>query len=102
MDRATFCNTGSEAVMAALRIARTATGRNKVALFAGSYHGTFDEVLVRGVNSKGNLRTNPIAPGIPPQNLGNIIVLDYGTPQSLEILKAHMHELAAVLVEPVQ
>ena len=53
-DRAGLCNTGSEAVMAALRIARTVTGRNTVVLFTGSYHGTFDEVLVRaGRSGKG-------------------------------------------------
>ena len=44
-ERMTFCNTGSEAVMAALRIARTVTGRNKVVFFSGDYHGSVDEVL---------------------------------------------------------
>jgi amino acid adenylation domain-containing protein len=102
MDRATFCNTGSEAVMAALRVARTVTGRTKVALFAGSYHGSFDEVLVRAGMGAGASRAVPIAPGIPPQNLENILVLEYGTPESLETLRAHAGELAAVLVEPVQ
>ncbi|HVG90245.1 MAG TPA: aminotransferase class III-fold pyridoxal phosphate-dependent enzyme, partial [Alphaproteobacteria bacterium] len=47
MDRVTFCNSGTEAIMMALRLARTATGRRKVALFAGSYHGTFDGVLAQ-------------------------------------------------------
>ena len=47
LDRATFCNTGSEAVMAALRAARTVTGRTKIVYFTGDYHGTFDEVLAR-------------------------------------------------------
>ncbi|MDQ3256677.1 MAG: aminotransferase class III-fold pyridoxal phosphate-dependent enzyme, partial [Acidobacteriota bacterium] len=102
MERVTFCNTGSEAVMAALRLARTVTGRHKVALFAGAYHGNTDEVLVRAGTGGGKPRTNPGAPGIPPQNVGNVLVLDYGTDESLEILKAQMHELAAVLVEPVQ
>lgn len=102
MERVTFCNTGSEAVMAALRLARTVTGRHKVALFAGAYHGNTDEVLVRAGSGGGKLHTNPGAPGIPQQNVGNVLVLDYGTDESLEILKAQMHELAAVLVEPVQ
>ena len=52
-ERMTFCNTGSEAVMAAMRVARTVTGRNKVVLFAGAYHGMFDEVLVKGVKKAG-------------------------------------------------
>ena len=52
-ERAAFCNTGSEAVTAAFRLARTVTGRNKVVLFSGAYHGMFDEVLVKGVKSAG-------------------------------------------------
>jgi acyl carrier protein len=48
-ERMTFCNTGSEAVIAALRVARTVTGRSKVVLFSGAYHGMFDEVLVKGL-----------------------------------------------------
>jgi amino acid adenylation domain-containing protein len=103
MERATFCNTGSEAVMAALRMARTVTGRKKIVMFAGAYHGTFDEVLVKGVRSKsGALRSVPVAPGIPQEKVDNVYVLDYGTPESLEFIRAHAEELAAVLVEPVQ
>ena len=102
MDRATFCNTGSEAVMAAMRLARTVTGRKKIALFTGSYHGTFDEVLVRAAKVKGQPRPLPIAPGIPEEKVENLLVLDYGTDESLRILEAEMPNLAAVLVEPVQ
>jgi hypothetical protein len=56
MERVAFCNTGSEAVMAAVRVARTVSGRQKIALFAGAYHGQFDEVLVRAVNGAGGDR----------------------------------------------
>ena len=59
--------------MAALRIARTVTGATKVALFAGSFTARSMRLLVRGHNVGRDLRTNPIAPGIPPQNLGNIM-----------------------------
>jgi glutamate-1-semialdehyde aminotransferase len=98
-DRAGFCNTGSEAVMAAIRIARTVTGRSLMVVFAGSYHGTFDEVIVRaGRNNKGI----PAAPGIMSEAFGNVLVLEYGTPETLEIIRQHADELAAVLVEPVQ
>ena len=103
MERATFCNTGSEAVMAALRIARTVTGRKKVVSFKGSYHGGFDEVLAKGGTTKAGVpRSTPIAPGIPQEKVDNLIVLDYGTPESLAFIRAHANELAAVLVEPVQ
>ena len=101
-DRMSFCNTGSEAVIAALRVARTVTGRNKVVLFAGSYHGMFDEVLVKGVKTADTPRSLPIAPGIPRESVGNVVVLDYGASESLEWIRTHAGELAAVLVEPVQ
>lgn len=98
-ERAAFCNTGSEAVMGCTRIARTVTGRSLIAIFTGAYHGIFDEVLVRGTKK---LRTVPAAPGIMPEGVQNVLVLDYGTPESLEILKSRAHELAAIMVEPVQ
>jgi len=101
-ERMTFCNTGSEAVMAALRVARTATGRNKVVLFAGAYHGMFDEVLVKDVKKAGVHHAGPVAPGIPRENLSNMIVLEYGAPESLEWIRQNASDLAAVLVEPVQ
>jgi amino acid adenylation domain-containing protein len=99
MDRVTFCNTGSEAVMGAMRLARTVTGRNLVVLFAGDYHGSFDEVLVKSV---GNQRSMPVAPGIPRESVANILVLDYGTPEALAIIRERAEDIAAVLVEPVQ
>jgi amino acid adenylation domain-containing protein len=102
MERATFCNTGSEAVMAAMRLARTVTGRTRIAYFTGDYHGMFEEVLVRGSWIDGVYKAQPIAPGIPHSLVENMLVLDYADPASLEILKAHAHELAAVMVEPVQ
>ena len=102
MERVTFCNTGSEAVTAALRVARTITARNKVVLFTGAYHGMFDEVVVKGVNGPNGPRSLPVAPGIPREKVENVIVLDYGTPEALRYIEDHASELAAVLVEPVQ
>ena len=98
-DRVGLCNTGSEAVMGAMRIARTITGRNLIVLFSGSYHGIFDEVIVRGTK---RLRPVPAAPGILPNTTEHVIVLDYGTPESLEIIRSRADEIAAVLIEPVQ
>ena len=102
MERAAFCNTGSEAVVAAVRTARTVTGRDKIAMFTGDYHGIFDEVLARPQTVDGVLRSRPVAPGVPQAAVDNVLVVDYGDPASLDILRAHAHELAAVLVEPVQ
>ncbi len=98
-ERAALCNTGSEAVMAAVRIARTVTGRDTVVLFSGSYHGTFDEVVVRAGR---NQRGIPGAPGIMRGMFSDVRVLDYGTDASLDYIREHADELAAVLVEPVQ
>ena len=102
VERVTFCNSGTEAVMTALRLARAATGRAKIALFAGSYHGSFDGVLARAQAAEGHLHAVPVAPGIPQQMVEDVLVLEYGSPQALEMIQAHANELAAVLVEPVQ
>ncbi len=101
MERVAFCNTGSEAVMAAMRIARTVTGRTRIATTSG-FHGINDEVLVRSAIVNGERRSVPVAPGIPEHIVKDVLVVDYGSPESLEIIKASAHELAAVLVEPVQ
>ncbi|HZX68207.1 MAG TPA: aminotransferase class III-fold pyridoxal phosphate-dependent enzyme, partial [Candidatus Elarobacter sp.] len=98
-ERATFCNTGSEAVMAALRIARAVTGRTKIVAFEGAYHGQFDEVLVKRA---GTGRTMPVAAGIPGESVANMIVLPFGTDQTREWIREHAGELAAVITEPVQ
>ncbi|MDQ3289423.1 MAG: amino acid adenylation domain-containing protein [Pseudomonadota bacterium] len=97
--RAGLCNTGSEAVLGTIRIARTVTGRNTLVIFTGSYHGIFDEVVVRGTRK---LRSVPAAPGILGNVAEHVLVLDYGTPESLQIIRERAGEIAAVLVEPVQ
>ena len=119
MERVTLSNTGTEAVMTAIRIARAATGRNKIAIFSGSYHGHSDATLVRRdleVSSKsgdavisldireidGSLQTVAKADGIPTGVIKDTLVLDYGNYDSLAVIKNHHTELAAVLVEPVQ
>ena len=102
MERVSFLNTGSEANMAALRAARTVTGRERIAVFAGSYHGIFDEVLVQRVPARSGQRSMPIAPGIPPRMVEDVLVLDYGDPRSLDDLDAQGDQLAAVFVEAVQ
>jgi amino acid adenylation domain-containing protein len=102
-ERMTFCNTGSEAVMAAMRLARTVTGREKIVIFNGDYHGQFDEVLVKGVQRAGtDPRSVPVAPGIPGSSVENMIVLEYGSAQSLQWIRDNAEDLAAVIAEPVQ
>ncbi|HEY4293687.1 amino acid adenylation domain-containing protein [Luteibacter sp.] len=98
-DRAALCNTGSEAVMGCVRVARTVTGRDTLVIFTGSYHGIFDEVIVRGTKK---LKSVPAAPGILRNTAENVLVLEYGTPESLAIIRERASSIAAVLVEPVQ
>jgi amino acid adenylation domain-containing protein/FkbH-like protein len=101
-DRVCFLNTGSEAVQAAMRIARTVTGRDKVLVFDKDYHGNFDPVLVRSVGSGAKRRTLPLAPGIPASAVQDVIVVPWGKPEALDMIREVAGELAAVLVEPVQ
>ena len=101
-ERASFVNTGSEAVQAAMRLSRTVTGRDKIVVFAKDYHGNFDEVLVRSVGEGERRRSLPIAPGIPRRAVEDVIVLPYGTDESLEVIRSRADELAAVIVEPIQ
>jgi amino acid adenylation domain-containing protein len=98
-DRAGLCNTGSEAVLGALRIARTVTGKTLVACFNGSYHGINDEVIVRGTKK---LKSFPASAGVPDNAVESMLVVDYGTDEAFEILKQRSGELAAILVEPIQ
>jgi len=101
-ERASFVNTGSEAVQAAMRLARTVTGRDEIVVFTKDYHGNFDEVLVKGVGFGDQLRSLPIAPGIPRRAVEDVIVLPYGTEEALDIIRSRADELAAVIVEPIQ
>jgi glutamate-1-semialdehyde aminotransferase len=99
MDRVGFCNTGSEAVLAALRMARTATGKDLVVMFEGGYHGMFDEVVIR-TGARG--KSMPAAPGIPRSAVENMLVLPWADECSFDIIRERADDIAAVIVEPVQ
>ena len=98
VERVAFCNTGSEAVTVAIRVARTVTQRPKLVIFKDSYHGTYDGVLA----DSGEYGTVPSAPGIPAGMVEDVIVLRYGSDEALAAIAAQAGEIAAVLVEPVQ
>lgn len=101
-ERVTFCNTGSEAVMAALRVARAVTGRERVVTFEGDYHGQFDEVLLRPAGLSFPQRSIGVAAGIPDGAVERIVALPHGDPRALDWLRAHIGEIAAVVLEPGQ
>ncbi len=98
-ERMAFSNTGSEAVLGCTRLARNATGRDLIVMFNGDYHGILDEVIARGSKKR---QSFPAATGIPKSHVNNTLILDYGTQESLDIIRERMDEIAAVLVEPVQ
>jgi amino acid adenylation domain-containing protein len=98
VERVAFCNTGTEAVMVAIRLARAVTRRLKIVRFITSFHGSFDGVLAEA----GDGGTVPMAPGIPQSMVEDTVVLHYGSPESLATIREMGAELAAVLVEPVQ
>lgn len=97
-ERVAFCNTGTEAVMVSIRLARAVSGRAKVARFITSFHGSYDGVLAEAEGDA----TVPMSIGIPQTMVDDTVVLTYGSPESLDRIRRQGHELAAVLVEPVQ
>lgn len=98
-ERALFTQSGTEAVMFAVRIARAATGRRKIVLFDGAYHGLSDVVAATRDLAGDSF---PMAPGILQEFADQVIVLDYGDMGALDAIEARAGEIAAVLVEPVQ
>ncbi|WP_175728903.1 non-ribosomal peptide synthetase/type I polyketide synthase [Burkholderia ambifaria] len=99
LDRVAFSNTGTEAVMTAMRLARAVTGRDKIVMFTHSYHGHADGTLA-AANAEGVTET--IAPGVPFGSVENMVLLDYGSDAALEAIRGMASTLAAVMVEPVQ
>ena len=99
-DRACFTTTGTEAVMIAIRLARSYTRRTKIVIFADSYHGHSDAVL--GFASQDGSRMFPSYPGVTQGVIDDLIVLKYRDAASVKQIKPMMPEVAAVLVEPVQ
>ncbi|MBE3585801.1 MAG: glutamate-1-semialdehyde 2,1-aminomutase [Thermoanaerobacter sp.] len=94
-------NSGTEATMSALRLARAYTGRNKIVKFEGCYHGHADFLLIKAGSGATTLGV-PSSPGVPPNAAADTIVVPYNNLNALEsIFTRHGHEIAAVIVEPV-
>lgn len=102
MNRSTFTNTGSEALAAAVRAARTTTAKDRIAVFYDEYHGIGDELLVNCIDTPQGRKTIPTSPGIPDFIVENVLVLKWDDEDFLGTIREHADELAAVLIEPVQ
>ncbi|OBY79529.1 hypothetical protein BBG47_11135 [Paenibacillus sp. KS1] len=103
VERVAFYNSGTEANMVAVRIARASTGKKKIVTFAGSYHGTYDGLLgLSSIGEDGSLTTIPLAPGIMESVVSDLVMLNYNQEASLDYIRNHANEIAGVLVETVQ
>src|SRR5271170_1041828 len=96
-----FVNSGTEAVMSAIRLARAATGRRIIVKFAGGYHGHVDALLV-SAGSGALTHGHPSSPGIPEGVVADTLVAEFNDISAVEeIFARHSGHIAAVLVEPV-
>ncbi len=106
LEQVRFTNSGSEAVMFAVKAARAYTGRHKIAKFEGLYHGSYDWVEVSLDSDRSNMgslerpASVPYNPGLPPGVLSDVVVLPFNDAQgTLKLIEAHKDELAAVLFD---
>ena len=96
-----FVSSGTEAVMSAVRLARGATGRDKIVKFIGCYHGHSDALLVSAGSGATTLGM-PSSPGVTPGTTGDTLLVGYNDLEAVaSVLKANKGLVAAVLVEPV-
>lgn len=100
LEQVRFCNSGTEATMSAIRLARGATGRDLIVKFAGCYHGHVDSLLVKA-GSGALTQGNPDSAGIPKAFAQQTIVLEYNDSDALEELFSQKGEaIAGVIIEP--
>lgn len=101
MERLRFVNSGTEATMSAIRVARGFTGRNILVKFEGNYHGHADHLLVSAGSGVANI-SNASSAGVPDGFVKYTAVLPYNDTEALrQFFSEHGHEVAALIIEPV-
>lgn len=96
-----FVNSGTEATMSALRLARAYTRRNKIIKFSGCYHGHADMLLVQAGSGVATMGL-PDSPGVPPEATSNTLIASYNDGAAVEeLFRRYPGEIAAIIVEPV-
>ena len=100
MEMSRMVNTGGEATMTAIRLARGYTGRPKIVTFEGGYHGAHDSVLVRAGSGSAHLGVPASAGGLE-EGAGQTLVAGYNDLDGLAYLLESRHDVAAVIMEPV-
>ncbi|MEK7242206.1 MAG: glutamate-1-semialdehyde 2,1-aminomutase, partial [Planctomycetota bacterium] len=101
IEKVRFVNSGTEATMSAIRLARAFTGRELVVKFEGCYHGHVDGLLIKAGSGAATLGI-PTSPGIPQGYASTTVVLPYNSLQSVESLcKERGREIACIIIEPV-
>ncbi len=101
IERIRFVNSGTEAAMSAVRVARAATGRDLVVKFEGGYHGHADSLLVEAGSGAATLSI-PGSAGVAQSVAAQTLIAAYNDPDSVEaLLRSHGGQIAAVIVEPV-
>lgn len=101
IERVRFVNSGTEATMSALRLARAATRKDKIVKFQGCYHGHADPLLVQAGSGALTLGV-PTSPGVTKATAANTLVANYNDLESVKrLFRIHRRKIAAVIIEPI-
>ncbi len=100
MDKVRFVNSGTEAVLSAIRLARAFTGNNKIIKFAGCYHGHSDALLVAAGSGLATLSI-PGSKGVPDEAVKNTLIAEYNNITSVKEQLTKHNDIAAIIIEPI-
>ncbi|GGI55718.1 glutamate-1-semialdehyde 2,1-aminomutase [Winogradskyella haliclonae] len=101
IDKIRFVNSGTEACMSAIRLARGFTGRDKIIKFSGCYHGHSDAFLI-AAGSGGATFGTPNSPGVTQGTAKDTLLADYNNLENVkQLIEANTNEIAAIIIEPV-